>query len=93
MMTSAIRNIGMVNFLVKRGDWPCSMLANEQLYDDNDQRHQEHQDGNAVDAVHVLHPLCARRMGISFFDIEVFGNLSQNTHENALLIICKITDC
>ncbi len=42
----------------------------------NDQSYEEHEQGDTVDAMHVLHPPGMRSLGISFLNVEVFGQLS-----------------
>ncbi len=46
----------------------------------NDQSYEEHEQGDTVDAMHVLHPPGVRSLGISFLNVEVFGQLSQDAH-------------
>ena len=41
----------------------------------NNQRHQKHENGNAVDAMHVLDPTRVRSIRVPLFDVQVFCNL------------------
>jgi hypothetical protein len=60
-------------------------FENEKLkQQDNDPR-QKHKDRNPVDPMHIPHPLRVRRIRIPFFDIEVFGDLSSDSHRVKLL--------
>ena len=51
---------------------------------DDHQPNQKHENGYAVDTVHITHPFTMRCVRISFFDIEVFCNLSPNSHKKRL---------
>jgi hypothetical protein len=44
------------------------------------ERNQKKKDGKPVDPVHVFHPLRMRRIRISFFQVEIFGDLAKKTH-------------
>ncbi len=48
---------------------------------DNNDPDQEHKNGNTVNAVHVTHPFAVGRIGVSFFDIKVFGYLAHYSHK------------
>lgn len=50
----------------------------------NDQRCQEQQDRQAVDAMHVFHPLRIRRIGVPLFEVEVLCYLPPEAHNNNL---------
>ena len=50
---------------------------------DDDQCRQEHKNGDAVDAMHITHPAAVRRIGISFFDVEIFCYLTEHTHKTS----------
>jgi len=56
------------------------LSENKQLKYNNDETYEEHEEGNAVDAMHILHPTGMWSLRISFFDVEVFGQLSQDAH-------------
>lgn len=60
------------------------LSENKQFKYDNDKPYEEHEEGNAVDAMHVLHPFGMRSIGISFLYVEVFGQLSQYAHNSKL---------
>jgi hypothetical protein len=44
-------------------------------YGNNDQPHNENENRNTVDAVHVLHPSRMRGIGVPLFEIKVFCQL------------------
>jgi len=49
--------------------------------DDNDKdSEKEHEDRDPVDPVHVAHPFTMRGIGITLFDIQIFCNLSPDSH-------------
>jgi hypothetical protein len=48
----------------------------EEADKDYDKRSQEHKNGNAVNAMHIFHPSCVWSIRVSFFYVEIFGNLS-----------------
>jgi hypothetical protein len=48
--------------------------------DHNNDPDQKHKNGDAVDPVHVLHPLRAWRIRIPLLDVEIFLDLSPNSH-------------
>ncbi len=52
------------------------MPEKQQLYDNNNDGRQKHEQRNAVDAVHITHPLGGRRIGVFFLNIQVLGQLS-----------------
>ena len=56
------------------------LLEHYQLKKNNYQRNQEEEYRDAVDAVHVFHPLRMRCIWIPFFNEKVFGYLSENSH-------------
>jgi len=47
---------------------------------DNQQCKQKHKNGYTVDAMHIFHPLAVWSIRISFLYIEVFCNLSPDSH-------------
>jgi hypothetical protein len=42
-------------------------------YDDEDQTQQENKDGDAVDPMHIPHPLGMRGIRVPFFNEEILG--------------------
>jgi hypothetical protein len=56
------------------------MMFEDRPKDHDKDRDQKHKDGNAVDPMHVLHPLSAWRIRIPLFDVEIFLDLSPNSH-------------
>jgi hypothetical protein len=57
------------------------MFEKQVPHDQNDQPYQEHEYGNAVDPMHVSHPLRIRRIRIPLLDIEIFSYLSPDSHD------------
>jgi hypothetical protein len=59
-----------------------SQLPPEKKYSDQNQHDagQKQENGNAVNSMHVFHPLAAGRIGIRLLDIKVFGDLAKNSH-------------
>jgi hypothetical protein len=55
-------------------------LENKDPQDQKDQPQQEHKNGDAVDPMHIPHPLGIRRIRIPFFDVEILSYLSPNSH-------------
>jgi len=49
-----------------------------------DQTQEKYKNGNAIDPMHIAHPFAMRRIRISFFDIQVFCQLSPYSHKNHL---------
>ncbi len=66
------------------------MWHEKEAYEHHYYGYEEHQEGDAVHAVHVLDPLVAWLVGVSFFDVEVFRYLSPKTHGG---FFCKNNDC
>jgi hypothetical protein len=60
-------------------------FENEQLKQQDYNPRQEHENGYPVDPMHISHPLRVWRIRIPFFDIEVFGDLSSDSHRAKLL--------
>jgi hypothetical protein len=60
-------------------------FENEKLQEQENDPHQEHENGDPVDPMHIPHPLRVRRIRIPLFDIEVFGDLSSDSHRVKLL--------
>jgi hypothetical protein len=57
------------------------MPFKENSFDGNhNQREQEHENGNAVDTVHVFHPLAVRCVRVTLFDVEIFCYLIPDAH-------------
>ena len=52
------------------------MPAKYQFYYNYDNGHQEHQQRNAVDTMHITHPLGSGRIGVFLFQVQVLGQLS-----------------
>jgi hypothetical protein len=63
---------------------PLMMMPENRPHDHNDDRNQEHKDGNAVDPMHVLHPLSMWRIRIPLLDIKIFLDLSPNSHSSKI---------
>jgi hypothetical protein len=59
---------------------------------DNDYRHEEHKNGGPVDPMHVPHVLRIRRIRIPLFDVEVFLDLSPDSHTPNLIGCPKINN-
>jgi hypothetical protein len=57
----------------------------DQPDDHKDQPDQEHKDGDTVDPMHVPHPLGMRRIRIPLFNVEVFPNLSPDSHDEQII--------
>jgi hypothetical protein len=57
------------------------MPEKHQFYKDHDQRYQKHKQADAVDAMHITHPFCIRRVGIALFDVQIFTQLFPYTHK------------
>jgi hypothetical protein len=60
-------------------------FQNEQLKYYDDQCYDEHEEGDAINTMHVFHPLGMWSFRISFPDKEVLGQLSQNAHDRCCL--------
>jgi hypothetical protein len=57
------------------------MMSEKDCPDDHDNdRHQKHKDGDTVDPMHVLHPLSAWRIRVPPLNVEIFLDLSPNSH-------------
>jgi len=52
------------------------------------QPQQEYENRNSIDAMHITYPLTMRCIRISFFNIEVFCNLSPYSHKT--IFVSKI---
>jgi hypothetical protein len=48
--------------------------------DHKDQSQEEHKNGDAVDAMHIPHPLSIRRIRVPLLDVEIFPYLSPDSH-------------
>src|ERR1700761_8085295 len=60
------------------------MFENKKFQQQNDQSHQEHENGDPVDPMHIPHPLRIRCIRIPLLDIKVFLDLSPNSHRNRI---------
>lgn len=60
------------------------LSKHKQFKYDNDESYEEHEEGNAVNAMHVLHPPGMRSLGVSLLYVKIFGQLSQYTHSMKL---------
>jgi hypothetical protein len=47
---------------------------------------QENKDGDAVDPVHIFHPLGMWRIRIPLLDVEILSHLPPNSHNNRITI-------
>ena len=56
------------------------MPPKEDFHGQNHHPDQEEQDGNPVDAMHVFYPLCLRRIGILFTQVQVLCYLVEYAH-------------
>jgi hypothetical protein len=56
-------------------------LKNKYPEDHNDQADKEHKEGNAVDPMHILHPLGMRCLRIPLFNVEIFAKLPPDAHK------------
>lgn len=61
-------------------------LKEDKLDQHSNHRCQEHKNRNAVDAMHVFHPLGIGRVGVFFFEIKILGDLSESTHKKVCLV-------
>jgi hypothetical protein len=52
----------------------------DQPDDHKDQPQQKHKNGDAVDPMHVFHPLRMWRIRVPLLDVEIFLDLSPNSH-------------
>jgi hypothetical protein len=52
----------------------------DQPDDHKDQPDQKHKNGDTVDPMHILHPLSMWRIRIPLFNVEIFLDLSPNSH-------------
>jgi hypothetical protein len=59
------------------------VLKKKDPHDHKDQTQQENKDGEAVDPMHIPHPLSVRRIRIPFFDVEILAKLSPDSHRFA----------
>jgi hypothetical protein len=57
----------------------------DKLHRQYDERYQKQQNGNTVNAMHVLHPLRIRPVGILFPDVKIFAYLPPNAHLSPVL--------
>jgi hypothetical protein len=55
-------------------------LKDEEFQDHNDQRYDKHKKREAVDPVHVFHPLRAWLIRITLSDVEVLRYLFPDAH-------------
>ncbi len=60
------------------------MLSKKQTEENHQDRDDEHEERDPVDAMHVAHEIAGRRVRIFFPDIKVFGYLSQYTHDECV---------
>ena len=60
-------------------------FENEQFQQQDHDRRQEHKDRYPVDPVHVPHPLGIRLIRVPLFNVEVFFDLSPDSHAIKLL--------
>ena len=57
------------------------MSFKENIFDNNyNQREQEHENGNAIDAMHIFHPLAMWCVRVTFFYVEIFCYLIPDAH-------------
>lgn len=64
----------------KSSGW-CRLALNDELDGKDDQRQNEKQQADAVDAVHILHPLGARPGRVRLTEVEIFCYLLKNAHK------------
>jgi len=57
------------------------VFSEEKPDQDNDYPDDEHKDGDPVDAMHIAHPTAGRRIRILLFNIQVFSNLTEDSHK------------
>ena len=62
------------------------MMPEHQPVDHNNDRDQKHENGNAIDPMHILHPLRMRCVRITLLDVEILPDLSPNSHGKMLEI-------
>jgi hypothetical protein len=62
---------------------PSPLLKKKDPHDHKDQTQQENKDGEAVDPMHIPHPLSVRRFRVPLFDVKIFAKLSPDSHRFA----------
>jgi hypothetical protein len=55
-------------------------LENKQPQDQKNKPHEEHEDRNAIDPMHIPHPLRIRRIRIPLLNVKIFGYLPPDSH-------------
>ena len=60
------------------------MFFEEEADQDDDQGNKEHEDGNPVDPVHHAEIDIPGGVGVLFFDVQVFGDLAEHSHNKRL---------
>ena len=58
------------------------MMLEDRPEDHDNDRDQKHKNGDAVDPVHVLHPLSPWRIRVPLLNVEIFLDLSPNSHSS-----------
>jgi hypothetical protein len=62
-------------------------LVPEEKFDGkNDQTKNEYQQADAINAMHVFYKPCFRTVGIRFFNVEIFCDLSKYTHKKNCIV-------
>jgi hypothetical protein len=56
------------------------MLKKKEPDDHKDQTQQENKDGDAVDPMHIPHPLRMRRIRVPLLNVEILGQLPPDSH-------------
>ena len=57
-----------------------SFPEKDHFHENDDQCNQEHEQRNAVNTVHIAHPLAMGRLWVALFYIKIFRQLSPKSH-------------
>jgi hypothetical protein len=61
----------------------CRHLSEKQAENNNQDRCNKQEQAQAVDAMHVFHPLRARLIWVGLAQVQVLGDLAKNIHRNS----------
>ena len=59
------------------------MLKKKKPDNHKDQPQQEDKNGDAIDPMHIPHPLAVRGIRIPFLNVEILAKLSPDSHKNS----------
>lgn len=90
-MNMATESLEIVFINPPRNHWKKVLVFPEKnkSYGNYHKCQQEHEDGNAVDAMHIFHPLAVRCVRVTLFYVEIFCHLPEYAHL-CLFYISKI---